>query len=60
MTMDFGVDIPHRRWDNEIEFMYRSDAAMFYVSTMSEEKRKDNIMMTQFNLWSDAYNFYKK
>ena len=49
--MDFGVDIPHRRYSYSYIFIYRSNAALQYVSTMAKEKMKDNIMLTQAHEW---------
>lgn len=57
--MDFGVDIPHRRYSYSYIFIYRSNAALQYVSTMAKDKMKDNIMLTQAHEWEESYNYYK-
>ena len=58
MSMDFGVDIPHQRYCYTFDYNNRTSIALKYVSTMSKDKVKDNIMMTQFNQWEYSYNFF--
>lgn len=58
MSMDFGVDIPHQRYYYTFDYNNRTSIALKYVSTMSKDKVKDNIMMTQFNQWEYSYNFF--